>query len=128
MTGGDVTGSATGGLEPGEIDDPELAALDRDVTAVLAATYGQVRRSGWRREPGPTGVVFTLEYALGRAHARADLAGLTSALSGRGFAIDSTLDDPATSTIFAARPGAPLIVAVDAGATTATVTVQRMRP
>lgn len=129
-TGG-ATGGATGGVtggEPnhGEIDDPEVAALDRDVVTVLDATYGQARRSVWRREAGATGAVFTLEYALGRAHARADLARLQSGLSGRGFSIDSALDDPATSTVFANRQGVPLIVAVDVGQAAAIVTVQRM--
>lgn len=120
----DPTGSGTAG----NIDDAEVADLDRAMLDVLRAVYGQAQRSTWKREDGPGSRVFTLEYGLGRAHTRSAADDLQSGLNGRGFAVDRVLDDEAVTTVFAARGGFPVIVTVDVGATNCVVTVERAGP
>lgn len=118
-----TTGVATNGTA-GEIDDGTAADIDRELAGALADVYGQPRRAAWRRE----GTVYTLDYDLPRAHARADVEPLRSALVRRGFEIDRVLDDAAVSSIFAAKTGTPLSVTVDVGATRLVAAIELAGP
>lgn len=120
----DPTGPGTGG----SIDDTEVADLDRAMSDVLREVYDKAERTAWKQEGGPGGLVFTLEYGLGRAHARSAKDGLLAGMGRRGFTVDRTLDDEAVTTVFASRNGLPVIVTVDVGATICAVTVDRGGP
>lgn len=122
------TTDPTGPGTAGGIDDAEVADLDRAMLAVLREVYGQAQRSTWRREDGPGSRVFTLEYGLGRAHARPAAGDLQAGMSRRGFTIDRVLDDDTVTTVFASRGGFPVIATLDVGATTCIVTVERAGP
>lgn len=121
-------GPTTGSGTAGDIDDAELAALDRAVDGALDQVYGGAMRRAWKREDGPGSVVFTLEYTLTRAHTRASAADLQASMAGRGFAVDRVLDDATVTSVFAARDGFPVIVTVDVGATLCVVTAERAGP
>lgn len=119
--------SASGGAA-GEIEDAAVAAIDGELRATLSAVYGPAKRASWRSAAGPSGTAFTIEYDLGRAHARADLAALQSGLASRGFQIDRALDEETSSTIFAERSGSPLSVLVEVGAAKLTASIERLTP
>ena len=119
---------AASGGSAGEIEDAAVAAIDGELRATLSAVYGQAKRASWRSAAGPSGTAFTLEYDLGRAHARADLAALQSGLTSRGFQIDRALDEETSSTIFAERSGSPLSVLVEVGAAKLTASIERLTP
>lgn len=127
-SGGSATGGSASGGSAGEIEDAAVAAIDGELRAALSAVYGQAQRTTWRSEAGPAGTAFTIEYGLGRAHARADLAALQSGLTSRGFTIDRALDEATSSTIFAERGGSPLSVLVEVGKSTLTASVERLAP
>lgn len=112
----------------GEVDDSEVAAVDRTLQAVLTEIYRDARRTTWRREDGPGSRVFTLEYALAQAHTRPAAVVLQSELLGRGFEVDRVLDDERVTTVFAAHAGFPVIVTVDIGAKLLVATVERAGP
>lgn len=122
------TTDATGTGTAGNIDDAEVAGLDKVVLDVLRGVYGQAQRSTWKREDGPGSRVFTLEYGLGRSHERSVADDLQAGMNSRGFTIDRVLDDEAVTTVFASRGGFPIIVTLDVGAKTCVVTVERAGP
>jgi len=122
------TTDPTGPGTAGSIDDTEVADLDRVMLDVLREAYGQAQRSTWKREDGPGSRAFTLEYGLGRSHARSSADELQAGMTRRGFTIDRVLDDEAVTTVFASQGGFPVIVTVDVGATTCIVTVERAGP
>ena len=125
---GVTTGVTTGVGTAGDIDDADIAELDRRISGVLGQVYGQARRTGWRRDVGPGSVVFTLEYGLGRAHSRAAMTPLQAGLTGQSFVVDRVLDDADVTTVFASRDGFPVIVSVDVGSTSCVVSVERAGP
>lgn len=127
-SGGSASAGSGSGGSAGEIEDATVAAIDGELQAALSGVYGQARRTSWRSAAGPAGTAFTIEYGLGRAHARADLAALQSGLTGRGFVIDRALDEATSSTIFAAKGDSPLTVVVEVGKSTLTASVERLAP
>lgn len=123
-----TTTSPTSAGTAGDIDDADVADLDRAVTAVLGEVYGRALRSAWKREDGPGSVVFTLEYGLDRPHTAAAADALQAGLVRRGFTIDRVLADAEGTTVFAAREGFPVIVALDVGAKRCVVSSERAGP
>lgn len=127
-TGAPTTGATTSALSAGEIDDSDVAAVDRDLQAVLKAIYRDARRTGWKREDGPGSLVFTLDYSLAQAHSRPATLALQREMLARGFEIDRVLDDERGTTVFAAHAGFPVIVTVDLGMKLLVATVERAGP
>lgn len=123
-----TTAAPTSEGSAGEVDDSEVAAVDRALRALLTEIYRDARRTTWRREDGPGSRVFTLEYALAQAHTRPAAVTLQSELLARGFEVDRVLDDERVTTVFAAHAGFPVIVTVDIGAKLLVATVERAGP
>lgn len=112
----------------GEIDDSDVAAVDRALQALLTEIYRDARRTSWKRENGPGSHVFTLEYSLSQAHTQPAAVTLQGEMLARGFEIDRVLDDERVTTVFAAHAGFPVIVTVDIGAKLLVATVERAGP
>lgn len=127
-TAAPTTAAPTSEGSAGEVDDSEVAAVDRALQALLTEIYRDARRTTWRREDGPGSRVFTLEYALAQAHTRPAAVTLQSELLARGFEVDRVLDDERVTTVFAAHAGFPVIVTVDIGAKLLVATVERAGP
>lgn len=123
-----TTGPSTSGATAGDIDDTDVAAVDRALQGLLGEVYREAKRSSWKRESGPGSIVFTLEYSLGEAHKKAAAAALSAGMTSHGFTVDRVLDDDAVTTVFAARDGFPVSVTVDVGASTLVATVERAGP
>jgi hypothetical protein len=123
-----TTSPSTSGGTAGDIDDAEVAGLDRTLAGLLNDVYGGARRTGWKREDGPGSVVYTLEYSFAGTHTNATTAALQTGMAGRGFTVDRVFADEQVTTVFAARGGFPVIVTVDIGATKCVITVERAGP
>lgn len=111
----------------GEIDDAGVADLDRALVEVLTRLYHGARRTAWRREDGPDGPTFTLNYAISDAHTL-PAALIEAELTAHDFRVERAQNDPIVTTISAVRGELAVTLTAEVGTRVIVARVERSQP